>query len=222
MGKFHSYAQRLDEAFKNAREQYTKSFSALQAAQKKFDDAQMWHSGESQSERELNAAKAKIGLVEAQKDFETKGNAAWSEFNEKRAELRRGLEKEVRAASLVDPDAIDNGALELLKSGIMTASDFSGMVEHFNGNATMTRLISKYARDAALVTDDVREKAALNSIAVTCADGLSSTMRAWDGLSAIADRCSGQNRKGVADRPEHILAMGAHWEELVSEALESL
>lgn len=222
MGKYYSYAQRLDEAFKEAREQYTKSFSALQAAQKKFDDAQMWHSGESQSERELNAAKAKIGLVEAQKDFETKCNAAWAEFNEKRAELRRGLEKEVRAASLVDPDAIDQNAIKLMESGVMTSADFQKMAEKFDGNCTMTRLLSKYARDAASVTDDVREKALLNALSVSCADGLNSTMRAWDGLSAIADRCSGQNRKGVTDRPEHILAMGAHWEELVSEALESL
>ena len=222
MGKFHSYAQRLDEAFKNAREQYTKSFSALQAAQKKFDDAQMWHSGESPAERELSVAKARIALAEAQKDFEREAPAIWETFNQTRAELRKGLEKEVSANNLADPSAIDNGALELLKSGIMTSSDFSGMVERFNGNATMTRLISKYARDAALSVDNTREKAALNSIAVTCADGLSSTMREWDVLSTIADRCSGQNRKGVADRPEHILAMGAHWEELVSEALESL
>lgn len=222
MGKYYSYAQRLDEDFKSAREQYTKSFSALQAAQKKFDDAQMWHSGESQSERELNVAKARIALTEAQKDFEVKGNAAWAEFNEKRAELRRGLEKEVRAASLVDPDAIDQNALKLMESGVMTSDDFQKMAAKFDGNATMTRLLSKYARDAASVTDDVREKALLNALSVSCADGLNSTTRVWNNLSKIADHCSGQSRDGRTYSPEHIINMGAHWEELVSEALESL
>lgn len=222
MGKYHAYAMQLDEAFKSARDKYEKSWKNLQDARSRYDEAGRWHSGETQAERELNTAKAKITFMETQKDFETKGKAAWSEFNEKRAELRRGLEKEVRAASLVDPDAIDNGALELLKSGIMTASDFSGMVERFNGNATMTRLLSRYARDAALVTDDVREKAALNAIAVTCADGLSVTLRSWDGLSKIADHCSGQSRDGRTYSPEHIINMGAHWESLTSETLENL
>ena len=220
MGKFHIYAQRLDEAFKEAREQYAKSFSSLQEAQKKFDDAQKWHSGESPEERALSVAKAKIALTEAKQTFESTGPTIWANFTQQRAQIKKELESAVKEDGTASPDAVDTNALELLKSGIMTASDYISMVERFNDNATMTRMISKFARDAASGTDDLREKAALNAIAVTCADGLNSTMRAWDDLSRIADHCSGQFRKGAAERPEHIINMGAHWEDLSADALE--
>lgn len=167
-------------------------------------------------------AKAKIALVEAQQAFEKNGSAAWDVFNEKRAELRRGLESEVRASNIADPDKIDSTALELLKSGIMTAEDYKQMAAKYDGNSTMTRLLSKFARDAAGVSDNVREKAALNAIAVTCADGLSSTMRQWDALEKISARCSGQAREGRTSAPAQIVAMSGHWEELTAEALENL
>lgn len=212
----------LDEAFKTAREQYTKSLSALQAAQDKFTEAQKWHSGESPAERELNTAKARIALTEAQQAFESEGPAIWATFNEKRAELRQGLEKEVRAASLVDPDAIDENAIKLLESGVMKSDDFQKMVSKYDGNATMTRMIAKFARDSAGAADNAREKAALNAISVTCADGLDSTMRAWDALSKTADYCCGQAHEGRRSNPGIITGMSARWEELTAEALENL
>ena len=221
MGKYSVFAQRLDTAYKSALDQFAKSWKNLMDAQERFDDAKKWHFGETQAERELNTAKARIALTEAQVAFESERTSIWDNFNQQRAQIKKELEESVRADGTANPDAVDNSALELLKSGIMTASDYSSMVERFNGNATMTRLISRYARDAASGTDDLREKAALNAIAVTCADGLNSTMRAWDSLSKIADHCSGQSRKGATERPEHVLAMGAHWAELSAEAIQN-
>lgn len=221
MGRYYSFGQRLDAAYKSALDEFAKSWKNLMDAQEKFDDAQKWHFGETQAERELNTAKARIALIEAQAAFESDRTSIWDGFNQQRAQIKKELEESLRADGTANPDAVDNNALELMKSGIMTASDYSSMVERFNGNATMTRLISRYARDAALSVDNTREKAALNAIAVTCADGLNSTMRAWDTLSKICDHCSGQFRKGAKERPEHIINMGAHWEELSADALES-
>lgn len=221
MGKYKIYGQRLDTAYRGALDQFAKSWKKLMDAQEKLDEAQKWRFGETSAERELNTAKARIALTEAQVAFERERTSVWDDFNRQRAQIKKELEEAVMADGTANPDAVDTNALELLKSGIMTASDYSSMVERFSNNCTMTRLISRYARDAALSTDDVREKAALNAIAVTCADGLNSTMRAWDTLSKICDHCSGQSRAGVTERPEHIINMGAHWEELSADALES-
>lgn len=221
MGKYYSYAQRLDTAYKDALDQFAKSWKKFMDAQEKLDEAQKWRFGETSAERELNTAKARIALTEAQVAFESERTSVWDDFNRQRAQIKKELEEAVRADGTANPDAVDNNALELMKSGIMTASDYSSMAERFSGNATMTRLISRYARDAALSVDNMREKAALNAIAVTCADGLNSTMRAWDSLSKIADHCSGQSRKGINARPEHVLAMGTHWEELSAEAIQN-
>lgn len=221
MGKYHSYAARLDESFKAARDEYAAAWSKLQDAQRKYDEAQQWHSGESPAERELNTAKAKIALVEAQRVFEKTGPAAWDTFNQTRAELRKSLEAEVKENSVADPSAIDTNALELLKSGIMTPDDYYKMAERFDGNATMTRMISRYAKDAAEDADDHKSRAALHEIAVTCADGLGSVMRAWDGLSQIADYCSGRSSRGRRNAPEQVIAMGKWWEQLSADAVEN-
>lgn len=39
MGKYYSYAQRLDTAYKDALDQFAKSWKNLMDAQEKFDDA---------------------------------------------------------------------------------------------------------------------------------------------------------------------------------------
>lgn len=221
MGKYYSYGQRLDEAFKAARDEYAKSWEKFQEARNRFEEAQKWHSGESQAERELSVAKAKISFVEAQQDFERVAPAIWATFNQTRAELRKGLEKEARENSLADPSAIDNGALELLKSGIMGPDDFYKMAERFDGNSTMTRLLAKFAKDAAENTDDRKSRAALNEIALTCADGLGSVMRSWDSISTIADYCSGQTHRGRRNSPEQVIAMGKWWEELSQDTLKN-
>ena len=42
MSKYNEYAQRLDVAFKTAREEYMEAWNQLQAAQKAERDAQAW------------------------------------------------------------------------------------------------------------------------------------------------------------------------------------
>lgn len=221
MGKYYSYGKKLDEAFKTARDEYAKYWKNLQDAKSRFEEAGRWRSGETQSERELSVAKAKISFVTAQQDFEREAPAIWATFNQTRAELRRGLEKEVHGNNLADPSAIDSGALELLRSGIMEPDDFYKMAERFDENPTMLRLLSKFAKGAAEDADDRKSRAAFNEIAMTCADGLGSVMRAWDGLSQIADYCSGQAHGGRRNSPEQVIAMGRWWEQLAGETVEN-
>ena len=42
MSQYNKYAQRLDTAFKTAREEYMEAWNQLQAAQKANTDAQAW------------------------------------------------------------------------------------------------------------------------------------------------------------------------------------
>ena len=45
MSQYNKYAQRLDTAFKTAREEYMEAWNQLQAAQKANTDAQAWRAG---------------------------------------------------------------------------------------------------------------------------------------------------------------------------------
>lgn len=221
MGKYYSYGKRLDEAFKTARDEYAKSWEKFQEAKNRFEEAGRWHSGETQAERELNVAKAKMSLAVAQQDFEREAPAIWATFNQTRAELRRGLEKEVHGNNIADPSAIDNGTLELLKSGILEADDYYKLAERFDEKPTMLRLLAKFAKAAAENTDDRKSRAALNEIALTCADGMGSVMRSWDSISTIADYCSGQTHRGRRNSPEQVIAMGKWWEELSQDTVKN-
>lgn len=53
-----------------------------------------------------------------------------------------------------------------------------------------------------------------------CKDGNNTAMRAFDELSQVANRCSGQRYDGCKDSNAVIVEMGARWEELTANAIE--
>ena len=222
MGRYYSFGQRLDTAYKSALDEFAKAWKKLMDAQERFDEAGRWHLGETQAERELNTAKARIALVEAQEAFESKRTSIWDNFNQQRAQIKKELEEAVKEDGTASPDAVDNNGLEILKSGILSADEYADFAEKYDSNPTMLRFVAKYAREAAdTMKDDPKARATLNSVAMACQDGRSAPLRAWDDLSKICDHCSGQSRKGVTERPEHIINMGAHWAELSAEAIQN-
>lgn len=149
MSKYNEYAQRLDVAFKTAREEYMEAWNQLQAAQKAERDAQAWRAETYRGENDLRRQRAKAELLEAEHTFKATESRVWAEFDRQKEAIRRELESDVRASSTVDPDAIDANALELLKSGILTADDIFSMVNKYDSNLTMLRLISKTAKELA-------------------------------------------------------------------------
>lgn len=65
------------------------------------------------------------------------------------AAIRKALAADIAASNMVNPEQMDMQTLELLKSGILTGNEYLSMLQKFSGNPTMTRLIGKYAHDAA-------------------------------------------------------------------------
>ncbi|HJB41870.1 MAG TPA: hypothetical protein H9945_05160 [Candidatus Gemmiger avicola] len=56
MTKYNQYAKRLDAAFKEAREKFTKAYTQYNDAQERYAEAQRWHSGENPVEKEAKAS----------------------------------------------------------------------------------------------------------------------------------------------------------------------
>ena len=221
MSKFNTYARRLDEAFKEARSEYNAAFCALQEAQQVSRDANAWRPGDSAEEKQVRTARAALKLHDAEAAFNEVSARVWDNFKTTRRTIRAELEQEVRAANLANPDAIDNNALELLKTGILSPSDYSAFMERFDGNATMLKLIGHYAAEAAKTTDSRREAAALNAIALDCQSGEGAVMRAFDDLCTVSDYCRGERHEGDRIRPEHTSIMSEKWDDLAGEAVES-
>ena len=223
MSQYNKYAQRLDTAFKTAREEYMEAWNQLQAAQKAERDAQAWRAEIFRGENALRRQRAKAELLEAEHTFKATESRVWAEFDRQKEAIRRDLESDVRASSTVDPDAIDANALELLKSGILTADDIFSMVNKYDSNLTMLRLISKTAKELAddKQHTDAKTRGLLYTLCNQIGNGKNSTMRGFDDLVTLANYCSGRGAGGTQrTNPSHTAAMSQKWEELSSSAIE--
>lgn len=222
MSKYNEYAQRLDVAFKTAREEYMEAWNQLQAAQKAERDAQAWRAETYRGENDLRRQRAKAELLEAEHTFKATESRVWAEFDRQKEAIRRELESDVRASSTVDPDAIDANALELLKSGILTADDVFSLVNKYDANVTMLRLISKHAKELADDKNtDAKTRGQLYVLCSQIGNGKNSTMRNFSDLVEISNYCSGRGGGGTQrTTPAHTVAMAGKWEELASTAVE--
>ena len=224
MSEYNQYVKRLDTAFKTAREEYMEAWNKLQAAQKANTDAQAWRAETYRGENDLSRQRAKAELLEAEHTFKATESRVWAEFDRQKEAIRRDLESDVRASSTVDPDAIDANALELLKSGILTADDIFSMVNKYDSNLTMLRLISKTAKELAddKQHTDAKTRGLLYTLCNQIGNGKNSTMRNFDDLVEISNYCSGRGGGGTQrTTPAHTVAMAGKWEELASTAVEN-
>ena len=223
MRQYNKYAQRLDTAFKTAREKYMEAWNQLQAAQKANTDAQAGRAETYRGENDLRRQRAKAALLEAEHTVRAAESRVWAEFDRQKEAIRRDLESEVWASSTVDPDAIDTNALELLKSGILTADDIFSMVNKYDNNLTMLRLISKTAKELADDKNtDAKTRGQLYVLCSQIGNGKNSTMRNFSDLVEISNYCSGRGGGGTQrTTPAHTVAMAGKWEELASTAVEN-
>lgn len=221
MSQYNKYAQRLDTAFKTAREEYMEAWNQLQAAQKANTDAQAWRAETYRGENDLRRQQARAQLLEAEHTFRAAESRVWAEFDRQKDAIRRDLESKVRASFTVDPDAIDANALELLKSGILTADDVFSLVDKYDSNITMLRLISKTAKELADDKNtDAKTRGQLYVLCSQIGSGKNSTMRNFDDLVEISNYCSGRGGGGTQrTTPAHTVAMAGKWEELSGNAV---
>ena len=131
--------------------------------------------------------------------------------------MRGELAAEIESAYSVDPAQLDNNTLELLKSGILSGSEYAKLLNAAQaaGNPTMVRLIGKYAQDAADAAatkygQSDRAAAELRAVAYQSkANTGSAHLEAFDYLADVYRRCT--------NNP----AMIGHWDELTAEAVQN-
>lgn len=216
MSQFNSFAQELDTVFKTAREEYTAAYTALEQAQKAEQDAKI---NGSDTKKQIAALTSK----EASATFAKERERIFAEFDAQCDALSRKLAQEVNASNRANPEAVDNNAVLLMQTGLLSADDYYGFAERFDGNATMLKLIGHYADEAANNADNQKDAAALRVLAHECATGKGKTMRAWSELVTIANYCTGRGANGTRHdfSGKHALSMGEYWEQLSGEIVKN-
>ena len=211
--KYNHFAKDLDAAFKAARDEYAAAYNAVEQVRKAMQDA-----GSDALKRQI----ATLQLQEAETKMRQEAARIWTEFDAKAADLRRALEKEVQTSNLADPSAIDSGAVELMKTGVLTVDDYFSFADRYSENSTMLKLIGHFAREAADSADDRKDKAALTVLAQDCAKGMGKTLKSWDSMMTAANYCSGRGGSGNRrTTPGVTLSMGEWWEQLSGEIIEN-
>ena len=210
MSKFNNYAKKLNEIANATFTEYREKSDAVKSAESKYR-AYPRRSGADPSYM-AKSARAEADLAEARAQFEHCRRHLFEEQRKDiaviRAELVEALGKEYAA----DPKAVDANTLALMNSGIMTADEYSRLIDSAiaSGNFTMTRLLAKSAADMAeKVTDsDVARSYRLVSHRGKGMDGRE-YLQAFDFLTDTFNRC------------ERNFALSTKWDELTSPVVDS-
>lgn len=215
MSEFNIFAKRLDEAFRKSRSEYNAAFHALECARQASRDANAWTPGDSAEEKQARIDCAAVRLHDAEAAFSKTRIRIWTDFKTTRRTIRAELEQAVRTAYIVDPNAINSNALELMKSGVMTSDDYAAFVKKYGNNPTMLRLISHYSAAAAKAQDNSGEAIALNAISEACQGWKGKVLQKYDDLSDYCGDITGH------EEPDEVSRMSEKWDELSLNAVEN-
>lgn len=216
--KYNKFGTDLSAAFTGARDRYNNALEAVENAERKLTiaKADTTHTADVVA---ANIAQREAQLRIAKAFLKEENSAAWAEFATIKNKLTADLRAAVAADNAVNPADVDGATLEILKSGVCRGSDFEALARRFDGNATMSRLIGKFASDAAQNAADAAERGRLQYIASAAKTASDGVIEAWDGLCSMCDACSGQ-RVPNAD-PAYIQRMFAAFDTEVAPTLEA-
>ena len=215
MSKFNSYAKKLDEQARAAFKAYRDAEAAYKKAEQKAREYPQ-RNGMVNADYAAKSARAQADFLEAKQAFDAARRAfrdSDTQFNGMRRELAAAIDDAYSA----DPAQLDTATLELLKSGILTGSEYAKLLEQAKAasNPTMVRMIGRYAGEAAKARGEShgmndREATALrmaeyNSRSYTGGDRL----QAFDNMVELYHRCT--NNPAMID----------HWDEFTAETVEN-
>lgn len=221
MSKYSIYAKRLDAAFKDARKQYTDAYDAVKEAEKRLEDAKNERDKLYIGEADLLREERTAALRRAEAAFRIVEEKIWPAFDAVRDELTAKLKEAVQADSTAAPEDIDANGLTLLQSGILRPDELEGLLDRYEDNTTMTRIIGQHCKAAADNERDTEKRQRLTAIARRADEGLSGILDAWDGLLDAAKVCSGRSRGEAKPDPSFVHTIAKRWEQMTENAVES-
>ena len=211
MSKFNSYARKVNEIANATFAEYRRAEAAVKSAESRYNAYPRRNGAD--AAYMAKSARAEADLAEARSAFEQVRRHLFDdkrrEINAIRAELVTALGNEYAA----DPKAVDTNTLALMNSGIMTADEYSRLIDSAiaSGNFTMTRLLAQSAADMAEKTTgdaDVSRSYRLVSHKGKGMDGRE-YLQAFDFLTDTFNRC------------ERNFALSTKWDELTSPVVDS-
>ncbi len=214
MSKYNDYARELDNAFKTARTAYIDAYNKLQDAKNALDESKEFRKEKKVGENEIIRKKAELEYSQAKQEFEDVQRTAWPGYESTVKKLTSELDKAIQKDNVASPDALDENGLKLLESGVMSADDYADMLQRYDNNPTMLKIVGKHAEQRANElegTEQAIERGKLFQIAHIANNGHNSVRRNWDTIVRCAETYSGQKRPH--SEPGFVCKMSEHWDE---------
>lgn len=211
MSRFNDYAKKLNEIANGTFEEYRRAEAAVKSAESRYN-AYPRRNGADPAYM-AKSARAEADLAEARNAFEQMRRHLFDDKRREIAAVRAELEKAVFDAFAADPKSVDSNTLALMNSGIMTANEYSRLIDSAiaSGNYTMTRLLAKSAADMAEKTTGDADVSRSYRLASQKGKGMDGReyLQTFDFLCSTFDRC------------ERNFALTGKWAELTSPVVDS-
>lgn len=220
MNPYKEHALKLDKAFKRARANYLEAFAELTEAKEAYDKASSSDRPEVFSgERAARIASTKANYLYAENIFKNASRNIWDDYENTVSKITEEFNEAAASYYSVKPELVDDNALSLLNSGIMTPEDVFRMSDKYSNNPTMRRLIADRASKMADDTKFEGSRASLLRFSAELAHEKDDIIKSWDSLVATASRYAGYKRTNYG--PDYVISMNRHWDE-VSENINNL
>lgn len=206
MSGYKMFADRLDYAFKEARTKWTEAYNLMKNAEKAWQRCS--EDDKLSEEYYMNKARAAFDLID---------NSVWADFEREMEEIGKALKSAFAKVNQARPEDIDRAGLELLNSGILTVDDLGALLDRYEDNPTMRRLIAQHVEKLLKDTNDTQTRREL--IAVRQKAVANDIMDAWKNLEDTARICTGQaHGKG---EPRYVLSISSQWEKLTENTIKN-
>ncbi len=204
MSQYKSYAKKVDEIARTVFAEYVEREHAMQEARDKMSA--------SANGSALEKARAKANYEQEKETYGHFFRNVPEQAKVDIANIRAELEKAISSQHVFDAEQVDSVTLELLKSGLLTARDFSDILTKAekNKNYTLSQLVGRYAMKQAKDTNDKMEQDALYLVhARSNADSANKYLTDFDALTDIFNRTVNNT------------AMIGHWDNLTGSIIEN-
>lgn len=193
MGKFQQYARELNDVAQ-------KNFAAYRKAETAYNEAQAAAKGIPQG-RSSYPTDQMIALQRAKEAQTELYHAKYALINsvDQIPPIRRRLVAALEEAYTADPKALDTQTVELMRSGVLKASEYAALMRKASSedNYLMARIIGKYAMEQAEeraksygTTDP--EAVALRGVSYTGKDDPKEKyIKAFDDMAGVYRICTG-------------------------------
>ncbi len=224
MGKYRSYAQKLDTLVRERFSDYEKAAAAYEKAKKAASDTPIRYGFGVTAEYQLKAQKADINFKEAEIEYK-KAKEVYEGSLKEAETIRAELLEKLSYDGAVNPASLDRNVVDLLNAGICSDDE---IIELYDAaNVTTKRFVAKYADDRvkALMSKDnggeseelFKNRMSRQKLLMVTEDSKRFLDPERSDTMQYFDTAMGALKRTIANP-----AMISHWGMLTEEALEEV